>query len=56
MQRIEKLESWDFPDTRPLRDGYDVKTVPDMSAANISILMDKINEIIDTVNQLLPTG
>lgn len=55
MQRIEKLDSWDFPDTRPLRDGYDVKTVPDISA-DILVLVDKINEIIDTVNQLLPPG
>lgn len=56
MKKIDELSTYDLPDTKAERDGYDVKTIPDMSARNIEVLMEKINEIIQTVNQLLPPG
>lgn len=56
MTKIKELSVYDFPDTKHQQDGYEFTTVIDMSADNMNVLMEKINEIIQTVNQLLPPG
>lgn len=49
---IEELSVYDLPNRKTEPDGYDLKEVPDMSAANIAVLMDKINEVVRMVNKL----
>ena len=48
---IEKLNSWDFPDNEWKPDGYDIKQVPAATTANMTVIIDKINELIDAVQQ-----
>lgn len=50
MSDIKKISVYDLPNTKNEPDGYDLKTVPDISAKNIEVLIDKINEIIDIIN------
>jgi hypothetical protein len=47
---IEKLSVYDFPDRKQVPDGYDYRSVPDLSADNIEVLRKKINEIIEYLN------
>jgi hypothetical protein len=49
---MEKLTKHDFPNQTPVPDGYNMSTVPSLSLANFQVLVDKINELIDVVNQL----
>ena len=51
MKQIEELSAYEFPDQKHIPDGYDLKTIPDISAKNIEVLMNKINEIIQVVNK-----
>jgi len=51
--KIEEIYVRDLPDTKTEPDGYDLKTVPDISAKNIAVIIDKINEIIKVVNSLV---
>jgi len=56
MAHIEEINEYNLPDTKQVQDGYYWKTIPDISARNIAVLMDKLNEVIQTLNQLLPPG
>ena len=49
---LEEITVWDLPDTKMVPDGYDMKTVPDVSAQNIAVLMDKINEVVREINRI----
>jgi len=51
MDKIEEIIVYDLPDTKHEPDGYDLKTVPDMSAANIAVIIEKVNEIIRFINK-----
>lgn len=51
-KEIEKLLSWDFGDTIGIADGYDTKHIPEATADNMVVMMDKINELIKTINHL----
>ena len=50
--KIEKLNNWDMQ-CKEVADGYDYKSVPDLTAFNIKVLMDKMNEIIEAINETL---
>ncbi len=50
MELVKEL--WSFPDTVHKHDGYDMKTLPEATADNMEILMNKINELIQEVNEL----
>lgn len=39
-------------DTVGKRDGYDTKQVPEATADNMEIMMNKINELVQEVNKL----
>ncbi len=51
--QIKKLDTWSLPNTVQKPDGYDQKTLPEATANNMLIFMDKINELTDAVNSLL---
>ena len=48
---IDKLTEFDFSETVMIRDGYDLKNTPTPSIDNFSVLIDKINEIIEEVKR-----
>lgn len=50
--KIEKLNTFDLPDRVIKQDGYDTKSFPDVSVDNIVVYMEKINELVDAVNNL----
>ena len=53
------LTSWDFPDTVEKPDGYDTKSIPDITRDNLQVLIDEHNnmvEIINEVNSMLEHG
>lgn len=52
-QRPKHLTPWDFADTHHVPDGYDMKSVPSLSEANLHILIDEHNKLVDFVNQLI---
>ena len=47
---IIKLSTWNMRDTVIKRDGWDSKTLPEATADNMQIMMDKINELVQKVN------
>ena len=49
---IKELSTWDLPDTIMKPDGYDTKTLPEPTAKNMFIYMNKINELVSVVNRL----
>ncbi|MFA5234156.1 MAG: hypothetical protein WC390_07135 [Sulfurimonas sp.] len=51
-KEIKEINAWDLPDTVTKPDGYDRKTLPEPTAQNMLIYMNKINELIAVVNKL----
>lgn len=49
--KIKNLDSWDFSDTRRVQYGVDL--IPEATPDNMVTLMNKINELIKTVNKLV---
>ena len=49
---IIELRAWNMPDMVSKPDGWDRKTLPEATADNMQIMMDKINELVKTVNSL----
>ena len=49
---IKELSNWDLPDTIMKPDGYGTKTLPEPTAQNMLIYMNKINELVSVVNRL----
>ena len=49
---MKKLSTWDMSRTLSVRNGYDTKIIPESCPANMEILMDKINELIEVINEL----
>lgn len=47
---IKKIHVWDLPDTSKEPDGYDWKTVAKLSEPNLNIVIEKLNEVIDAIN------
>jgi len=52
---IDNLNEWDFYDKVAVPDGYDSKSIPEATSRNMEVLMNKINELVDTVNELETT-
>ena len=48
---IKELNAWGM-DEEYIPDGYDMKSLPKPTAQNMEILMDKINELVEAVNEL----
>lgn len=51
MQTIEKLVR--LPDCVCKPFGYDYKTFPEPTAENMKVLLDKINELVEVINELI---
>jgi len=49
---IQELSTWNMPDTVSKPDGYDMKTLPEATADNMVIMMEKINQLVTEVNRL----
>jgi hypothetical protein len=49
---IKEISMYDLPDTKHEPDGYNIKEVADISAANMQVLVDKINELICEFNKV----
>ena len=49
---IEKLSTWDLPDKEKKVDGYDIKSLPAPTSENMLIYLEKINELIEVINDL----
>ena len=55
-KEIKEISTWDLPDTVMKPDGYDRKTLPEPTAQNMLIYMEKINELVAVVNRLERTN
>jgi len=53
-KQIEELSSFDMPDTLTKRHGYDIKIMPVATSDNMNVMIDKINELVQAVNELKP--
>jgi len=52
MNKPEELDSWDFPDTKRVPDGYNLKTVPECTNDNFLVLLREHNNLVAVVNEL----
>lgn len=52
MNKLEELDSWDFPDTHLEPDGYDMTSVVEVTPRNFELLMERHNELVRTVNEI----
>ncbi len=52
MEKLKELSSYSFPDTLEVPDGYDLKTIPDITRDNFQLLIDEHNELVSAVNTL----
>lgn len=48
---IKKLDTWDFPDKESVPDGYDWTAIPKLTQDNFQVLIDKVNELVDSENE-----
>jgi hypothetical protein len=48
----EELSDYDFPDTRPLVNGYDVEYKKFMSDDNFNLLVEEHNKLVAMVQEL----
>jgi len=50
--KIQKLDTFDFPNRELKADGYDTTSVPKATPDNMIVLINKINELTKVVNKL----
>lgn len=51
-KKIDAISTWDMPNTVQKPSGYDYETVPEATSANMVVLLNKINELVNEVNKL----
>lgn len=51
-KEIKEISTWDLPDTVMKNDWDGRKTLPEPTAENMLIYMNKINELVAVVNKL----
>lgn len=49
-----ELYTWDFPHTTQVPDGYDMKSVPDLTRGNLLVLIEAHNELVRVIRELVP--
>jgi len=47
---IKGITPWDLPDTIQIPDGYDMKTIPDITRDNIAFIITEHNKLVEAVN------
>jgi len=52
MKRPEELTGWDFGDTIQVPDGYDMKSIPDLTRHNFQTLIDEHNNLVEAFNAM----
>jgi hypothetical protein len=52
IQKIDTISTFDMPDTVQKTSGYEYETVPEATSANMVVLLNKINELVNEVNRL----
>lgn len=52
MKRVKELCEWDFPDIVEEVDGYNIKSIPELSRKNMNVLIKAHNELLTLVNKL----
>jgi len=52
MNKPEALSEYDFPDRIQIPDGYDMKSIPDLTRDNFQVLIDAHNELVEVVRYL----
>ena len=56
MKQPKELTAWDFRDTIDAADGYDTRSIPDLTRDNFQTLIDEHNNLVEVVNMLLDTA
>jgi hypothetical protein len=51
-EQINELDLWDMPNTVNISDGWDRKLAPEATSKNMLLMMNKINELVQRVNEL----
>jgi len=51
-KEINELSELDMPDRVSKRYGYDIKIMPEATSDNMQVMIDKINELVQAVNEL----
>lgn len=52
IEEVKELTDWDFPNTVPVPDGYDITQEPDLTRANFNKLIEEHNKLVAVVNYL----
>ena len=53
MKKPEELTAWEFRDTIQIPDGYDMKSIPDLTRDNFQKLIEEHNNLVEVVNKLI---
>lgn len=52
MKKPEELDGRDFGDRIQVPDGYDLKSIPDMTRDNFQTLIDEHNNLVEAFNAM----
>ena len=52
MKQPQLLTYWEFPDTKHVPCGYDMKEIPESTTDNFNTLLGHYNSLVDVVNLL----
>jgi hypothetical protein len=52
MKKPKKLFAWDLPDTHMEPDGYDMKSVPELTLRNFETLLEEYNNLVECFNAM----
>lgn len=53
MKKPTELDGYGFPDRIQVPDGYDMKSIPDLTRENFNYLIDEYNNLVEVVNMLI---
>lgn len=52
MKQPQELTAWDFPDQLQVPDGYDMKSIPDLTRRNLEFLIEEHNKLVEFVSYM----
>ena len=53
MKKLKAITWMDWPDTIEVPDGYDRKSIPDLTRTNFEYLVESHNELVEVVLKIL---
>ena len=52
MEKPKEIDGWNVSDRIQVPDGYDMKSIPDMTQKNFNFLIEQHNNLVEIINEL----